>query len=156
LAVEATFLESPGPAYAETLAPRLRAADVAEVWAACGEEPLPAILKSLELSTYTRGLLLDGEPAAIWGVAPLRGLPGAGAAWLLGSDALTAHARTFWRLCRPELDRMLEVAPVLLNYVDARYRQALRWAERLGFSVEPARPFGFARMPFHRIVICRR
>lgn len=142
--------------HARELAPRLRAEDVAEVLAAAGETPLQALLGSLERSSCAWALFLDDQVAALWGLVPIPGVAGVAAVWMLGSDSLTHHALTFWRLCRREVPRLLELVPVIVNLVDARYERALRWARRLGFEVLEARPFGPQGLPFHPIVARRR
>jgi hypothetical protein len=129
-------------ALAERMAPRLRAADTAEVEACQGWTPLQALLRSLELAPGSRALLFDGEPVAMWGVEPLNAGAGVGIAWLLGTDDLTAHPLTFWRVCKHELAQLRVEWPVLVNWIDARYEASLRWARRLGFAVDQPKPFG--------------
>ena len=130
------------PALAERLAPRLREADAAEVLAARRWSPLEALLHSLERSPDPRAMLFDGEPVAMWGVEPINFGAGVGVAWLLGSDDLAAHPYLFWQTCKSELRQVLVQWRVLFNWIDARYEPSLRWARRLGFSVDEPKPFG--------------
>lgn len=143
--------------HAIALAPTMRKADAAEVWASGRYSPQEALLESLRASAEAYTLLIDGEPAVMWGVVPLptRTLlaPPAGAVWLLGGEAVTRHKRLFLRLSRVGLARLLERYPVLVNAVDARYVQAVRWLRWLGFTVGEAQPFGVAGLPFHPISI---
>ncbi len=143
--------------HAAALAPRLRAEDVAEVLASHGHGPLEALTAALAASELAGALLVDGEVAALYGVAPVRetilGPPVAGSIWLLGSDALGRHRREFLRRSRLVVAEALERYPLLFNFVDARYTAALRWAAWLGFEVLPAQPHGVAGLPFHRIVM---
>jgi hypothetical protein len=39
--------------------------------------------------------------------------------------------------------------PEMRNYVDARHARSIRWLKWLGFTIEEARPMGFAGLPFH-------
>lgn len=140
---------------AHDLAPRLREADVLECMAASGHGPLESLVGSIRASSYCRAMLFDGVCVAMWGVCPVPGDERLGGVWLLGSEELKSHALTFWRLTRPELARCSRLFPILLNFVDARYAAALRWARRLGFEVHPPRPLGPEGLPFHPIVFRR-
>lgn len=151
-------LVEPTREFAAQLAPLLRADDVRECIAASGEGPLASLYGSLARSTVVRACTFDGEPAAMWGVAPVqwaadtRPVRPVAVCWLLGGEVLEEHPWTFWKLCRPGLAELAVHFPVLFNYVDARYQKCLRWARALGFEVLPAQPFGTAGLPFHPIV----
>jgi hypothetical protein len=141
-------------AHAEQLAPRMRSADTLEVQSSAGMTPLAALLASLRASVYSRALLIDGEPAALWGVAPAAGDDqDIGVVWLLTGDLADRHPLALMVHCRAELQRMLEVRPVLTNAVDERYPGAVRWLRWLGFEVGEAVPFGTSGLPFHPIAI---
>lgn len=136
---------------ARELAPRVRAADVAEIWASDRSTPLEAMLEGLGLSTYARAALFDGKVACLWGLVPLRRSVVHGvtaAAWLITSDLIERHPRAFWRGCREELPRLFEQADLLVNAIDARHTQALRWARRLRFRVDRPVPHGMNGEPF--------
>jgi len=124
------------------MAPRLRAADTAEVWAARHWTPLEALEQSVALSPMPRALLINGQPAAAWGVEPIARLAGVGCSWLLGTDLVASHPMIFWRTCKAELERMLTVWRVVLNWIQFEYQASIRWARRLGFRVDEPRPFG--------------
>jgi hypothetical protein len=131
------------------LAARLRQADADEVRASTGQEPLPAILDSIEASVECCALFIGGELAAIWGVVPVDILAGVGHAWMLTTDVVERRARAFWVACRNILASLLDRWAMLENAIDARHEKAVRWARRLGFRLAPAVPFGHAGMPFH-------
>ncbi len=94
--------------------------------------------------------MLDGQPAAIFGVV---GVEGGGVVWMLTSTLVDKYPLAFLRLCKPVVEALLVNYGRLFNAVDARYEVALRWASWLGFRVEDAAPFGVAGLPFHRIEI---
>jgi hypothetical protein len=131
-------------ALAERMAPRLRAADTAEVLAGNGLTPLEALLRSVRSSVEARVWMVDGEPAAMWGVEPVSVEARIGIAWLLGTDLIERHPVPFWMLCKREIARMLERWRVLLNWIALDYARSLNWARALGFSVDAPRPFGAA------------
>lgn len=141
---------------AHELAPRMRLEEVREVEASAGFTPLQALLECLQQSDEAWSGLWHGEVAFMFGVAQMPGCERRiGAAWLLTSPLVERHARAFWRAGRAELPRLLEQWEVLCNAIDARHEKALRWAGRLGFSLEPAQPFGAAGLPFHVFTVTR-
>lgn len=142
--------------HAWLLAGTLRPEDAAEIRASGGYEPFAGLKESLVHSDFARTAVFNGQVAAMWGVGPSAqgtalvrspiGIP-----WLLTGKAVNRHPKTFFRLCPPAITGLLQLYPVLVNAIDARYTAALRWAARLGFEVRPAEPFGVAGLPFHRI-----
>lgn len=145
-------------AHAEALAPRLRAADVAEV-RALGDEPIDALLASVAHSSVAYATFFDGEPAALCGVVPcaqtLLGDSGVGCVWMLSGHACSAHPKHFLRTSRVITDVLLGRYAVLGNIIDARYTGALRWAAWLGAQVQAPRPLGPFGMLFCPFVLRR-
>ena len=135
--------------HARALAPRMRAADAAEVWASGRLSPLEALERSLALSPMAWVGMVDGEPACIFGAASASLLGGEGVPWLLGSDLIERHQRAFLRRNREYVRQMQAAFPVLRNMVDARNEVSIRWLRWLGFTIEPAVRWGAAGMPFH-------
>lgn len=142
--------------HVEELAPKVRAADAAEVLASGGYSPREALEESVAASDHAFALVVAGEVLAIWGVVGW-GHPGAppagGIVWAITGAAVEQHRRIFWRQSRVAVSVLLRHYPMLFNYVDARYTAALRWVRRLGFEVQEARPFGVSGLPFHPIVL---
>jgi hypothetical protein len=133
------------------VAANLRRADQEELDAVFGPltDPLDAIGRSVMLSSHY-WTLAAAEPLAVFGVAPLSLLGGVGAPWLLGTEKIFTAPSALVREGRRYVQRMLAVYPHLLNYVDARNTRSVRWLARLGFEIQPAKPFGAAGLPFHR------
>lgn len=123
--------------------------------AALGLSPSGALRESMETSKYASALLVDGVPAACFGLVPdPRPLFGRQAcAWLLTGDLVECAPVAFHRTARRWLIEARSVYPVLWNYVDARYTTSLRWLERLGFRAHPAAPYGPYEMPFHLVTL---
>lgn len=150
------------PATAEDavdIAARIRPAEVAEVFAATGVAPVHGIVASVRNATEAWATYLGGELACLWGVGTDRGTPllgsRTGSVWLLTSAAVERHPKTFWRMCRAEVPRLLDRWDTLWNHIDARHAQAVRWAKRLGFPLEEPRPYGALGLPFCRFVLTR-
>ncbi len=142
-------------AHARELAPRMRAADAAEVLASGGLSPLDALLESLRASTWAWAALFDGQLGALFGVAEGPFLMFRAYPWALTSDVVERHQGAFLRACRVVLEAWTEQYPLLEQAVDARYGAALRWAAHLGFQVDPPAPFGVFGLPFCRITLRR-
>jgi hypothetical protein len=144
--------------HAELLAIRMRKADAAEILASGGYRPLPGLLAALEWSRrYGQAWcgLIDGAPAALFGVGKRTLLSPCANPWLLTGDLVERSPRLFWRASKAVVATWLEEFDELEQHVDARYTQALRWAARLGFTVGPAEPFGRRGAPFCRIHLRR-
>lgn len=149
---EEVRLEVATPAHAAQLAPLMRQADADEALAAGGYTPMAALLASLEASEVAYAAFAGGELLGLCGVAPLEGYEDAPRAvvWALTSTAVERHRRAFWRLSRLLVAVFRDVYHGgLTAYVDARHTAALRWLRRLGFTVNPAAPFGPEGLPFH-------
>lgn len=139
-------------AHAVELAPRLRAADAAEVRASGGYAPLEALEVALASSAVAGTLLIDGQVAAMFGACAVSGTRNLGVAWALTGQMVDRHRREFMRVSREQLHQLLRIWPFLVNRVDARYEPALRWARWLGASVGPPVPFGVEKRPFHTVL----
>lgn len=126
---------------AHALAPLLRAADRDEVLA-LGLQPIDGLLGSLRASREAWTMRADGRVVFIIGVCPLTAIGRTGVPWLLGSDLVPAHRRAFMVETRRLLARAHEMFPVLRNLVDARYPQAIRWLDWLGFVIRDPQPVG--------------
>ena len=136
------------------IASRLRQRDCDEIWTAVGTDPHTALEESINYSSIHRTILLDGEPAAIFGAAPSNE-DNCGVAWLLGTDAIDTHARAFWLASKAGLGLLFTWFARLFNYVDARNQPSLRWLKRLGASVAAPVPFGIEARPFHYFELTR-
>lgn len=101
--------------------------------------------------------MIDGNPVCMFGVAPGSIVTG-GKVWMLGTEALDdpLNAIIFLRRCRKQVDEMLEISPVLTNYVHAENARAISWLRWLGFKVEdnPV-PYGPKRELFYRFSMTR-
>jgi hypothetical protein len=134
-----------------TLVANLRALDRQEIDASHGGDPHEAVRHALAVSPHRWAMEVDGELALLGGVAPVSLVGGIGSPWLLGTRVLERRGGVLTRVCLGYRDLALGLYPVLVNYVDARNTNSIRWLKRLGFAVadEPT-PYGPQRMPFYR------
>lgn len=144
------------PEHADALARTMRAEDRAEVWATAHVDPRKGLEMSLSSSLYAWTWLVDGQPACMFGVSSESILSGIGKPWLLTGDLLDRQWPVFARHCRPFIRKMSDDFPKLENWVDARYRKAIRWLTWAGFYVFPPAPYGPDNLPFCRFEMYRR
>jgi len=145
------------PSDAGALAPRLRAADVAELQAAHGPDadPLALLRNGLAVTPGAVAAVQDGRVIALLGCAAGGTmLTPCGIPWLLGSDECGAHARLFIARGRQAVGEWLRQYGRLENYVDARHAASIRWLKRLGFTIHPVQRCGPAGELFHRFSRC--
>lgn len=129
------------PRHVRLLGHRLRLADAREM-TCLGLIPHRVLWHSYRLALLRKTALVDGDVAAMWGVAgsPL-GL--VGRPWLLTApEAELVSSHAFVRIYRREVRQMLDLFPVLVGQVDATYREAVRLLDLSGFTVGPTTPFG--------------
>ncbi len=136
------------------IAEHMSEADRNEVAAAVGIPPSDALYDSWVASVVCWTGMVDERPVCMFGVSAVDILGGVGAPWLLGTDDLPRHAKTFLRLNREYIPKMLDVFPALINWVDVRHVVAIRWLRRLGFEFD-AQPvvYGPWGMEFYRFTM---
>lgn len=123
------------------LAANLRPQDLDEIEATSGGDPAETLVASVMLSDRAWVVLVDEEPALVFGRAPT-GTPQDSLVWLMGSPLMDrAGVRTFiLRRFRPYLAALHADCRRLWNLIDARNAVSLRWLEWLGFRVVEAHP----------------
>lgn len=136
---------------AESLAPRLRAADVAEIEAAGIESPIEALRHGFAHSMQPLTVVVDDEPAAMFGVVRECNHD-IGRIWLLGTDGLFSVRVKFARQSRPWLAHVARPFRVVTNYVDMRNEVHVRWLRWCGArftGIENRGPRGLPFLEFY-------
>lgn len=137
------------------LARDLRQRDRDEVWASAGPDVEGAIANAVQASGDLCWSVCNGADfdRLVWviGCAPVA--LGIGSPWLLATDDVQLCPGTLTKLTKAHIAEMLKVYPRLVNMVDARNGDSVRWLARLGFVIEPAVPYGVAGLPFHRFTM---
>ena len=116
------------------LAPRLRSEDRAEVLA-LGFAPVDGLLQSFAGAEEAWTYRADRQIICMAGITPLSLIGRVGVPWLLGSELVLQHRRTFMMETRRMVAHWLTLFDVLRNVVDARYEAAIRWLCWLGFEI---------------------
>jgi hypothetical protein len=138
----------------EPVAQKMRARDVEEVWAAAGAKPAAALEDCIVNARFAWTASDSNGPYAIFGVSHV-GLD-VGSPWLLATDSLYKHQKFFMRATTIYVRHMLESFPILMNYVDARHSDSIRWLRWAGFTFDKyVDAFGYERRPFIRFTKVR-
>lgn len=137
------------PGDARILYENMRLADFTECLA-YGHADMAASLEScVKRSMLCWTAMIDGELAAILGVAPVNVMAGIGSPWMLGTPVLDAHSRVLVRETPGYIAKMLNAFPHLVNFVHAENHTSVRWLRRLGFTLHQAVPYGARGEPFY-------
>lgn len=135
----------------EWFAPRLRAADRAELEAATGPDMLAILRDAIARSGGRAFTAVAGdEPISLFGFAPFHSLSDTAAPWMVGTDTLPRYGGALNRFGRAYCAAALGEFRRLVNYVDVRNEISVRWLKRLGFTMGPPQPFGVQGLPFMR------
>lgn len=140
-------------AHALSMAPYMRAEDVAEVWASHHWTPLEALAHSLDNSLDARTGFADGVVVCMYGVVAPCLVADAGVPWLLTSQDILGHKLHYLRESRAWVATLRSRYRRLHNYVDARYDDAVGWLSWLGFDILDPEPYGPEGRPFHPFVM---
>lgn len=119
---------------AALFAPRLQEDDVAEIRAAVGLDPEPALLRFHAMSDESEVLVQeDGTIVSWWGII---GREGGGVAniWALCGPEVWRNPHSWMRIARDVVRDAADRYGVLYLYVDERNVPMRRWYETVGFE----------------------
>jgi hypothetical protein len=128
---------------------QVREADRRELWSGWRSTPVDSLRHGLERSSHCLTALVNFQPVCMFGVVPESLLGASGVIWLIGTDEMEMRRVGFLRRCRSHLHRLQQTYSRLHNYVAAENVHAVDWLRWLGFTIQPAGPFGYDREPFH-------
>lgn len=133
------------------LADHLRPSDLEELEAAgirTSEARKEAILVALYLEGECHTLMVDGVPAAMFGVVDMGN--GKGSPWLLGTTVLDTQKRRLLTDARVVVQNMMQQYNALENYIYEGSKINRRWLRWLGFSEDAPQPHPVTGEPFIR------
>lgn len=131
----------------------LREPDRLEVLAS-GSTPFEALTESYKASTIRLSLLFNDKVIAMFGIAPKALLGETAVIWLLTAPEVEQIKFTFVKLSKRYVKLFLEQYPILENWVDSRYTQAIKWLELLGAKFDWEQNVN--GVPFYHFEIRRR
>jgi scaffold protein Gp13 len=137
------------------LAPRLRQADLQEIQAASGRDPVIVLREGAERSVPSCTIMGNtGYVAGMFGVVPEGDF---GRIWMVGSEELTKAplSRQFLRECRDFVNVMERPYLAIGNYIDERNTVHIRWLRWLGFIfIHRHENYGFEKRTFLEFIKC--
>lgn len=138
------------PWHVDELIPRIRQQDKDELHAAAYATPEQCMRLGMAHAAEAWVGLADGVPFCMVGITDMGGLAGMACPWMVATTDLPFHARPFLRESRKMVRRWVAEYEYLMNYVDCRNTDAIRWLKWLGFEFEEARAYGPEGLPFYR------
>lgn len=120
------------------LAANMREADRIEI-GAFGRTPTTALRSGLAASVWALTALVDDEPHAMMGVAPVNVMDGLGVPWMLGSERIYDHARDLVKYGPGILAEMRVGFERLENMVHCENVRAIRFLRHFGFKLSESR-----------------
>lgn len=124
------------------VAAHMRAEDVAELWALDRSTPHRALMAALSVPGVSFTALIDGVPAAMFGVADVNILTGTGCPWLLATDEAERHRRAFARVSLWWREKLFARYDVLKNFVHDDNHTSKRWLTWMGAVMSDPAPIG--------------
>lgn len=134
----------------EIIADDMRQADIDEVWAARHHSPIDALMIGWEMSDLSVVVTVNDEPCVMLGLVVRDILSGAGIPWLLGTEGALKYKRQFLTQVPPIIDEMLNVCPMLYNYVHVENKVSIKWLKRIGFAIDEPLQYGCENELFHK------
>ena len=127
----------------------LRKPSIDEMWALHRYTPEQSLLYSFANSVFSFSIVSEGDILAMGGILkPKDILADRAALWFLTSQKLDKVERSFLRQCKTFMQTMLEIYPVLYNYVDLRNDPAIRWLKWIGATFGDVFLIGIDNQPF--------
>lgn len=102
---------------------------------AFGMTPEKALRHGMKSSVWSLTALVDDEPHAMMGVAPVNMIEGIGVPWMLGSERIYHHARDLARYGPGIIAEMRGSFERLENVVHIGNHRALRFLRHFGWTI---------------------
>lgn len=135
------------------IASAARQADIDEMLACAGATIEQTLVLGLQRSLRSWVIESAGLPLAAGGDT-LGGI-GIGVPWMVTTNHIETNPRGFLRASKAVMQDMLSRHYHLVNYVDSRNTDAIRWLQWLGADVAPAAPYGRSGLPFRKFTMNR-
>ena len=127
---------------------RMRAEEIAEVWASYHMTPREALEASYKSSLVRLTFLYKGEVAGMFGIRVDNLLAKDAVVWLLTTDLIHKMRIRFLKLSKYFIGYFLRLYPLIHNFVDDRNTACIRWLKWCGAFVSTPTRFGVDGLPF--------
>ena len=134
------------------MAHNLRKADMNELQAVLGKnlDTAHILYEGIKNSDNPRTFVVDGDPAAIYGVVNAQSDNlNVGWVWLLGTNKIKEAKTFFLKHSKKELAEQEKEYDVLANYVDVRNTVHIKWLKWLGFKALREVNYGVEQRKFY-------
>lgn len=133
---------------------KLRTEDESEC-IAFGWSAEKALWRSYKYGVLRKTYFVNDEIAAVSGCGGVF-MGRMGQPWLLTTDVVKKISPLrFAKIYQTEVSNMLDIFPILVNYVDSRYISAVRLLKLIGFSLGEPRPLGENKNMFQEFRMVR-
>lgn len=139
----------------DCLAENLRPADKAEVWKSNHKSPREALSEGMKNSSICLTVERYKKPIAMFGIVPVAILGRTATIWLLGSPEIKAMQVVFVKNSKMFINIMLKQYPRLINHVDIKNKQAIKWLKLCGAEIAEAAPYGVEQQLFKHFELRR-
>lgn len=113
----------------------LRQADIDEITVASGGKNVWDAMKSAVMhSNEWTEVCFEDETDEILMVFGLSSVDGVGVPWMVASPNVTKYTKILMRYAKKVIKGMNEQFPLLINYVDSRNVDHIRWLQHMGFK----------------------
>jgi hypothetical protein len=137
----------------EYVASHMREADIREV-KAYGYSPKMGLKLSVDFSDEAYTGIIDGEVSIIFGYTAPNFTDGE--VWALGTDKCFTIPRDMLIEGKKHIQKFLERAENLTNYIGADNQHSITWLKHLGFTISEPEPRGLNGEMFRKIEIKRK
>lgn len=145
--------EKPTLSMIKHIADNMRKEDVNEVWASNRQTPYEALIDGWNQSMLSVIVTINNEPCVMIGLVIRDILSGIGTPWLLGTEGALKYKSQFLKLSPDIVNEMLELCPLLINYVHTENKHSIKWLKWIGFTIDEAEPYGLNKKLFHKFHI---
>lgn len=131
------------------IAPLMREQDVKEIMYSHGVKPLEALENCYNTCAICNSIIHeDGSVVGMFGVADYDILA---SPWLLGTDKIIETRKEFIPQAKEWVEEMINIYPILTNYVHVDNTVSLVWLKSLGFEfIKLNQQYGVGKKPFYQ------
>ena len=134
------------------LAKTMRKEVADEIWASHRLTP-EGISTHLKATDDVYALVYNGILMGIAGIHRYSLISDIASPWFLTTYEAPKRAKWMLRATRKLVKQWKNEYSLLVNYVDSRFEEGVRWSEWAGFTVYDAVPYGPDNILFHRVEI---